>query len=139
MLPGDFTEASGYRAGLQLAALSARPSAVFAANDMTALGCLGALREAGQKVPQDIALAGFDDVPIARHVQPALTTVRMPIVELGTLALEVLAAAIESPDGPVPPRQTFRAELMVRQSCHIHSPAAGRPASAPLVSPDRLP
>ncbi|MBN8488909.1 MAG: LacI family DNA-binding transcriptional regulator [Burkholderiales bacterium] len=135
VLPGDFTEDAGRRAGQLLAALSARPSAVFAANDMMALGCLGALRDAGLKVPQDIALAGFDDVPIVRYVQPALTTVRVPIVELGTLALEALAGAIESPDKPVPARQTLRAELVVRQSCHVPSPVAGRHAGAPSVGP----
>jgi LacI family transcriptional regulator len=101
VLPGDFTEASGHRAGQWL--------------------------------------AGFDDVPIARYMQPALTTVRLPIVELGTLALEALAAAIESPNSPAPPCQTLRAELVVRQSGHLTSRVAGRPANAPLNGPDGPP
>jgi hypothetical protein len=56
---------------------------VFAANDMMAIGCLAALGEAGLRVPEDIALAGFDDIPIARYVAPALTTIRVPIAALG--------------------------------------------------------
>ena len=63
---------------------------------MMAVGCLAALAEAGLEVPRDIALAGFDDLPIARYLQPALTTVRASIADLGALALEQLAADIEA-------------------------------------------
>ena len=117
VLQGDFTDASGERAGQEVLALAQRPDAIFAANDMTALGCLASLNRAGLEVPRDIALAGFDDIPICRYVRPALTTVRVPIVELGALALAELATAIEAPPGrpPAPPR-TLRAELVVRQS-----------------------
>ncbi|MBK7616940.1 MAG: LacI family DNA-binding transcriptional regulator [Burkholderiales bacterium] len=117
VLQGDFTEASGEHAGKALAALRERPSAVFAANDMMAIGCLASLTQAGLSVPGDIALAGFDDIPISRYVTPALTTVRVPIVELGTLALEELASAIEKPDHPGGKQHTLRAELVARQSC----------------------
>jgi LacI family transcriptional regulator len=117
VLQGDFTEASGQRAGRALAALRERPDAVFAANDMMAIGCLASLIQAGLAVPSDIALAGFDDIPISRYLTPALTTVRVPIVELGTLALEELASSIEKPDHPGGKQHTLRAELVVRQSC----------------------
>lgn len=63
---------------------------MFAANDMTALGCLFALRKAGLRVPEDIAVAGFDDVPMARYVNPALTTMRVDIASLGARALHLL-------------------------------------------------
>jgi len=63
---------------------------VFAANDMMALGCLFALRKAGLRVPEDIAVAGFDDVPMARYVNPALTTMRVDIASLGARALQLL-------------------------------------------------
>lgn len=116
VLPGDFTEQSGERAGHELLALSQRPSAVFAGNDMMALGCLTVLMQRGVSVPKEIALAGFDDIPICRYVQPALTTVRVPIVELGALALAELASAIEVPDRPPSGARTLRAELVVRQS-----------------------
>jgi LacI family transcriptional regulator len=115
---GDFTDASGERACRELLALAERPSAVFAGNDMMALGCLAALDSAGLEVPRDIALAGFDDIPICRYLRPALTTVRVPIVEMGALALAELASAIEAPLRPPAGAQTLRTELVVRQSCH---------------------
>ena len=80
-----------------MVALTHRPTAVFAGNDMMAIGCLSALNEAGLRVPHDVALAGFDDIPISRYVNPPLTTVRARIAELGGLALERLASAIEEP------------------------------------------
>ena len=89
VVPGNFDEASGYAAGEAFAA-GERPDAVFAANDMTALGCLFALRKAGLRVPEDIAVAGFDDVPMARYVNPALTTMRVDIASLGARALHLL-------------------------------------------------
>jgi LacI family transcriptional regulator len=117
VLQGDFSDASGERAGQQILTMAQRPDAVFAANDMTALGCLCSLNRAGLEVPRDIALAGFDDIPICRYVRPALTTVRVPIVELGALALAELATTIESPPGRAPAAsRTLRAELVVRQS-----------------------
>ena len=117
VLPGDFTEESGWRAGSEIATLAQRPTAVFCGNDMMAIGCLAALAEAGLRVPQDIALAGFDDIPIARYVTPPLTTVRVRIAELGSLALDRLASAIENPGRSAAQHQTMRAELVVRQSC----------------------
>jgi LacI family transcriptional regulator len=112
---GDFSEDSGYRAGLLIAALRERPDAIFAANDMMALGCLFALTEHGLSVPDDIALAGFDDIPIARFVTPPLTTVRVRIAELGRLALERLAALIETGDA-APAAGPLACELIVRPS-----------------------
>lgn len=117
VLPGDFTEESGWRAGSEIATLAQRPTAVFCGNDMMAIGCLAALAEAGVRVPHDIALAGFDDIPIARYVTPPLTTVRVRIAELGSLALDRLASAIENPGRSAAQHQTLRAELVVRQSC----------------------
>jgi LacI family transcriptional regulator len=116
VLQGDFTQESGFRVGNQLVALGERPTAVFAANDMMAIGCLSALNEAGLQVPQDIALAGFDDIPISRYVNPSLTTVRARITELGALALERLASCIEDPEHQNPQHQILRADLVVRQS-----------------------
>jgi len=97
VLQGAFTEESGYLAGRQLALAAPRPDAVFAANDVMAIGCLFALTEAGIRVPQDIALAGFDDIPIARFVTPPLTTVRAQTTELGRQSLDELARAIDAP------------------------------------------
>lgn len=98
MLRGDFTEESGYRAGQQVLAMRPRPDAVFAANDMMAIGCMAALREAGIEVPGEIAIGGFDDVPMARYVTPALTTIQVHIAELGGQAMELLGEQIDNPD-----------------------------------------
>jgi LacI family transcriptional regulator len=117
VLRGDFTEESGYRAGRRLLSMSERPDAIFAANDMMAIGCLFALNEGGLNVPRDIALAGFDDIPIARYVSPPLTTVRVRIAELGELALERLVLAIGEAGHDKHSIQTLRTELVVRSSC----------------------
>ena len=115
-LQGDFDESSGYEAGKRLLAATQRPDAVFAANDMMALGCLYALNEAGVVVPDQVALAGFDDIPLARFVHPTLTTMRVNIAELGGLAVTRLLAAIESAEHQVHAPQILVPELIVRAS-----------------------
>ncbi len=115
-LPGDFDEASGYEAGKSIVASKHRPDAVFAANDMMALGCLYAFNEAGVRVPDDIALAGFDDIPLARFVHPTLTTMRVNIAELGGRAMTRLLDAVDANDELAAPVQTLTTELIVRQS-----------------------
>ena len=115
-LPGDFDESSGYEAGKLILARTQRPDAVFAANDMMALGCLYAFNEAGVKVPADIALAGFDDIPLARFVHPTLTTKRVSIAELGGLALSRLLQAIEADGVADSTPHTLAPELIVRES-----------------------
>ena len=115
-LPGDFDESSGYEAGKRILASPQRPDAVFAANDMMALGCLYAFNEAGIEVPTNIALAGFDDIPLARFVHPTLTTMRVSIAELGGLALTRLLQSIESDDSQSSTLQTLVPELIVRES-----------------------
>ncbi|MGN6321040.1 MAG: LacI family DNA-binding transcriptional regulator [Dyella sp.] len=117
IVDGDFTEESGYRAGRELLTKKPRPQAVFAANDMMAVGCLIALAESGLRVPDDIALAGFDDVPIARYVTPQLTTVRVRIADLGRAAFTRLIAELETP-GAFPARsEVLPCEIVVRASC----------------------
>jgi len=131
VLQGDFTQESGFRVGSQVVALTDRPTAVFASNDMMAIGCLSALNEAGLQVPRDIALAGFDDIPISRYMNPTLTTVRARITELGGLALERLASAIEEPGRISAQHQTLRADLIVRQS----TTALSSPSTHPIRPP----
>ncbi len=116
VLQGDFSQESGFRAGGRVVALSERPTAVFASNDMMAIGCLSALDEAGLRVPRDIALAGFDDIPISGYLNPPLTTVRVHIAELGGLALKRLASDIEGPQHTAVRHQTLPADLVVRRS-----------------------
>ena len=113
---GDFDEASGHRAGQALLSAPVRPDAVFAANDMMALGCLFALSQAGVRVPEDIAVAGFDDIPLARYVHPALTTMRVEIAELGARAISALLE-MDSLDGGGPAsRIPLSPQLVVRES-----------------------
>ena len=121
ILAGDFSEESGYRAGRELLAQKVRPRAVFAANDMMAVGCMTALKEAGVRVPQDIALAGFDDIPIARYVTPALSTVRVRIADFGRLALERLAGILEHPEQESPVTDTLGFEIVERETCGANS------------------
>jgi LacI family transcriptional regulator len=117
VLHGDFTEASGYGAGRALGAERQRPTAVFAANDGMALGCLAAFDELGLRVPEDIAVTGFDDIPQAAFVRPALTTVRVRIAELGRCAVGQLAEAIAHPDARRAVTTMLRPDLVVRESC----------------------
>ena len=116
VLPGDFDEASGHRAGQALLAVAQRPDAVFAANDMMALGCLFALNQGGVRVPGDIALAGFDDIPLSRYVHPALTTMRVEIAELGARAIRRLLEAQAADPHTHPERLLLEPRLVVRES-----------------------
>jgi LacI family transcriptional regulator len=117
ILPGDFTQRSGYEAGHRLAQPGERPDAVFAANDVIAIGCLMAFKELGLQVPGDVAVAGFDDIPLAQLVTPALTTMRVHIAELGRSALEHLLLRIEDPKGTAPIARRLMPEVVVRDSC----------------------
>jgi LacI family transcriptional regulator len=121
-LPGDFTDAGGHRAGLLLLALRPRPTALMCANDSTAIGALSALREAGVRVPEEIAVTGFDDIPIARYVTPALTSVHVDIAELGIRAARALLHAVESKNRHERGRETLPASLVIRQSCGTAAP-----------------
>jgi LacI family xylobiose transport system transcriptional regulator len=97
---GDFHHEAGYRAGLELLRLPDRPTAVFTGNDLQALGLYEAARELGLRIPQDLSVVGFDDLPIARWVGPPLTTVRQPLAEMAeTAARLVLDLARGRPTG----------------------------------------
>ena len=132
VLRGDFNESSGYRAGIEICERAERPDAIFAANDMMALGCLFALTERGVAVPDEIALAGFDDIPIARFVTPPLTTVRVRIADLGRRAFDRLAELIADGDDGARTTTRLDCELVVRQS----SGAQGTDASASASGAD---
>jgi LacI family transcriptional regulator len=116
IVAGDFSEESGYRAGKELLAQKVRPEAVFAANDMMAVGCMLAFKEASVAVPDDIALAGFDDILIARYVTPPLSTVQVRIADLGRIALERLAALINPSDDTPVSVQTLGCDVVVRHT-----------------------
>ncbi|MER2178677.1 MAG: substrate-binding domain-containing protein, partial [Stenotrophomonas maltophilia] len=116
-LPGDFDEASGHRAGQELLAAGTLPDAVFAANDMMALGCLYAFAQAGVRVPTDVALAGFDDIPLARFVHPSLTTMQVSIADLGDKAATRLLQLMDGNNTEgAGDKQTLVPTLIVRDS-----------------------
>jgi LacI family transcriptional regulator len=117
LLQGDFNEESGYKAGQEVLSRKERPDAIFAANDMMAIGCMSALLDAGLQLPRDMAVVGFDDIPTARFVRPPLTTVCVKISDLGARALDQLAEAIDSPRELGPQMETVPAELVIRSSC----------------------
>jgi LacI family transcriptional regulator len=117
IIPGDFHETSGYAAGCEIMARRPRPTAIFAANDNMAIGLLSALRTMSVRVPEDIAVVGFDDVTTARYLNPPLTTVNVDAFGLGQQAVGMMLGALDSDEERPCPRQTLPAVLTVRESC----------------------
>lgn len=115
-VPGYSTEKMGYEGMKRLLSLPARPTAVFARNDFTAIGAMTAIKEAGLKIPEDIAIVGFDDIPLAVHTSPSLSTVRQPMRLQGRLAAEMLLRRIESEDRGERSERILNCELIVRES-----------------------
>lgn len=97
VVEGAFTRDGGYAAARQLLTRPNRPTCVFAVTDVMAVGALAAFREEGVRVPEDISLAGFDDIPLVRELSPPLTTVALPLTEMGK---QVMALALREPNGP---------------------------------------
>lgn len=116
---GDFTEASGYVAAGELMSVRERPSAIFAANDAMAIGALRQLRQMDVHVPDQLALVGFDDVPMAQYLNPPLTTVNVPIAELGRRAFALVLGAIDQKKSRRL-QETLPATLVIRESCGSH-------------------
>lgn len=114
IVESDFTEEGGYQS--MLALLPASPDAVFAASDAMALGAMRAIQENGLRIPEDVALVGFDDIPASAHTHPALTTVRQSIHKMGMVAAKSLIDLIRTE--PSEPLQiVLPTELVIRESC----------------------
>ncbi len=125
---GEFSEEGGYRATKHL--ISARPeiTAIYTSTLNQAIGALHALREAGLSVPEDMSVISYDDLPLAEHLQPPLTTIAMPLVELGRTAVDALCAQLNG-GGPKDITIDTRPEVVVRSSTAAprkHGPEAGR-------------
>jgi LacI family transcriptional regulator len=119
--PGDFTQARGKAAALELLELADRPTAIFAANDKTAFGVLEAAEELGLRIPADLSVIGFDNIPETMQVSPRLTTVDQSIREMGALGTRLLISILEGN----PPEQllcTIPTRLVIRDSCQAISP-----------------
>jgi LacI family transcriptional regulator len=127
----------GLRAGQRLLALRARPTAAVCHSDVMAIGVLQACREGGVSVPRDLSVVGWDDVPYASVVQPALTTVRVPRYEFGQAAARRLLTLMRgAPAGP--PEPPLRLELVRRESCRKPRAASARPAGPPARRPRKV-
>jgi len=119
VVEGNFRIDGGRRALQQLLEEPQRPTAVFAANDLMALGILWAARDRGLRVPEDLSVIGFDDIQLASEVSPALTSVALPRFEIGTLAMEMLLELISSADEPQSKalrHDEVRSDLVIRRS-----------------------
>ena len=114
---GAFTPESGRAAMDELLSLTPRPDAAFVASDAVALGALQAIRERRLQVPVDVALVGFDDVPLAEFLDPPLTTVRIPGYGLGWGAAELLVRLISAEEEVRNPAVILETEMVVRESC----------------------
>jgi len=128
-LNGNFSEESGEAAAADFLGRKDRPTAIFAANDYMAIGLLGALREAGVRVPEEMTVTGFDDIVISQYVSPSLTTVRVDACDMGDRAVRLLAGLT----GPVARSMnsiTLPVSLVIRDSC-------GSPASTGRPTPTR--
>lgn len=115
----NFKRRSGYFAMTRLLSLPQPPQAVFASNDEMAIGAVEAARRLGVRIPGQLALAGFDDIAAAEYLRPALTTVHVPIVELGTVAAQQLIDAIKARGANAETRQkhVLPTGLVIRESC----------------------
>ena len=116
IVEGDYMREMGYAATRQLLTTEQRPTAIVAANDFTALGAMEAIHDEGLGIPNDISIIGFDDIPEARVVHPKLTTVRLPLEQMGRVAVELLLEHIEDPEQQ-PKHITLSTQLIERQSC----------------------
>jgi LacI family repressor for deo operon, udp, cdd, tsx, nupC, and nupG len=116
----DFTPASGEEAARQLLTLPQRPTAIFAIADMLALGVMQAIRSAGLHIPEEIALTSFNDIPFAGFVDPPLTTVAAPAVQMGQEAMRMLRNLIAG-KRPAHKHVVLPTSLVVRQSCGQHA------------------
>ncbi|HET9897643.1 MAG TPA: LacI family DNA-binding transcriptional regulator [Streptosporangiaceae bacterium] len=112
---GDFQHEGGFLRGGELLDLDDPPTAIFAGSDQQALGVYEAARQRGLRIPQDLSVVGFDDLPAARWVSPPLTTMRQPLADMGRVAAEMLGDLIE--DVPLrSQRVELSTELIVRES-----------------------
>jgi DNA-binding LacI/PurR family transcriptional regulator len=125
---GDFHVEAGIEIGRALLQLPDRPTAIFAGNDLQALGVYQAARELRLHIPEDLSVVGFDDLPVARWVGPPLTTVRQPLAQMAVAAAELVLAMARG-EQPAQTRVELATELVIRES--TAAPAPARPNDPP--------
>lgn len=113
--PSEFMQPNGFEAATTLLEQASPPTAIFAANDLSAFGAIEAIKERGLRVPDDVSVVGFDDIPMASQIYPALTTVRQPLHQMGASAVNLLASMVAGLN-PVAQCINLPTELIVRAS-----------------------
>ncbi len=116
IVQGDFHPESGYAAGRKLLSLPEPPTAIFACNDLMAMGVIKAASSLGLRVPEDLAVVGYDDIELASYTNPPLSTIRQPKVEMGLTALQIILDRINTKDSAHQKIQ-LPVSLIVRSSC----------------------
>lgn len=112
---GTFAQLDGYTGALKFLDLVEPPTAIFASNDVMAMAAMDAVRERGLRAPEDISIIGFDDIPQASLVRPALTTIRQPLEQMGRVATQMLMEILQNPDRR-PKRIELPTEIIIRDS-----------------------
>lgn len=115
IVKGKFTVDGGYNAAQKLL-LKEKPTAIFSSNDSMAIGAIQAIQEKGLRVPEDISIVGFDDIEIAKYLKPSLTTIRMDILEMASIAINTLILSIEN-NLSFSANYTVAVKLVERESC----------------------
>jgi LacI family transcriptional regulator len=113
---GTFFQPDGFTGALNLLDLSDPPTAIFASNDVMAMGVMDAIRHKGLRVPDDVSVIGFDDIPQSSLIRPALTTIRQPLEKMGRVATQMLLESLSHPQKNIG-RIELPTELIVRDSC----------------------
>ena len=130
---GTFFQPDGFTGALALLDLPEPPTAIFASNDVMAMGVMDAIRQRGLRIPDDIAVLGFDDIPQAEMVRPALTTIQQPLEKMGRVATQMLLDLLEAPESKIQ-RIELPTKLIIRDSCcprqGIHADARNAANSA---------
>lgn len=122
IIEGDYQQRTGFETARSLLqSVDPPPTAIFASNDLSAFGAMDAARECGLRIPDDISIIGFDDIPQASLVYPRLTTVRQPLQEMGQVAVRMLLERIEDQSRP-PQRVVLATQLVIRDSCGPYPP-----------------
>jgi DNA-binding LacI/PurR family transcriptional regulator len=114
--PGPSVPEEGYESAKKLLETAERFTALFAFNDISAIGAVRAFRDAGLRVPEDVSVVGFDDIQAAAYLTPRLTTVRQPLRQMGEMAAKQLLMRISNENGKAPQLISLAPELVVRES-----------------------
>jgi len=115
----NLTQKDGYELSLELLKNSNRPTAIFAVDDLMAIGAYQAIKKLGLQIPEEVAVVGFNDDPLASIVEPTLTTVRIPIYEMGTTAATLMIQLLEN-SNHYPHQKILASELIIRESSKLH-------------------